>query len=138
MTRLEEMNNLNTHFREQPDCAFPVELQRMGFTDQSWHNDACAKAGLFLREGDYEKDFVTVWCAEEKPEDREFPGSLRYMMDIVLEDDDHGSGEGFVLETDDIAKCVEIASAARTAFAQGGHEALVEYRKSIQTDKNPK
>jgi hypothetical protein len=72
-------------FREQPGCVFPGWLQDLGFTDDSWVNEA---AGRAVYDTPTEDVRLVVWIAEEIPDDREFPEHPRYH--VTLEHGDYG------------------------------------------------
>jgi hypothetical protein len=65
-----------TMFKEQPQIEFPEELQRMGFEDLSYRNDAAAWATKQVAP----KLWLGIWISEENPEDREFREFERYHL----------------------------------------------------------
>jgi hypothetical protein len=120
-----------TFFHEHPEIEFPKKLMAAGFTDQSWHNDSCGKCVLYLAGEDIEADLVNVWVTAEEREDREYTGQKRFMVEILLNEDEWGTCEGLVAETEDMEDVLKIAAEARAAFASGGHAALSAYRKPV-------
>ena len=116
------------YFKQHPACEFPSDLIAEGMEDTSYHNDTCGKAQLFLIPDNYEVDVITVWCAEEQADKREYPDEPRYTVDINLTEDDHCSGSGFVLKTNDIRRVLDIVRGAKAAWVESGHPGLTAYR----------
>lgn len=73
MPQLEPLTVRN-QFPDYPVDALP---DLTGFTDVSWHNDTCPS----WRHGDF-----IVWVDWPSPEDREDPGSPRFVVQGVDED----------------------------------------------------
>jgi hypothetical protein len=66
-------------FKEQPEIEFPQELIDLGFEDNSWRNDAGGFAW-------HPQKLISVFCAEEIPEQREFPSYYRYIVSKTEDD----------------------------------------------------
>lgn len=98
------------YFNEYPLVEFPQVLRDLGFEDNSWHNDASARA---RKEVDADKA-VIVWCAEDTPDQREIEGAKRYT--VVTEVD----GDIFeeVGETDEVTDLPALVAKAIKAVCE--------------------
>lgn len=65
-------------FREFPTIEFLWILQRLGFSDRSWHNDSAARAELTLPSG----SILVAWVAQKDPDQREFVSGPRFGIQI--------------------------------------------------------
>lgn len=111
-------------FKDYP-APFPACLRRMGFVDQSWHNDAAGRAVLDLPDG----KCVVVWCAEKKPSEREFPDWKRFggyvckgSSDGEIDDNEQLAAPEMQLEAETPAE-LETKVKALVAAARGGASA---------------
>jgi len=82
-----------TYFKEHPDVAIPSWLSRLGFTDQSWHNDAMPKMELTLATGHRDNGLrfsltLVVWVNYDDPGRREI--GPKWMVEVTM---DHQSTE---------------------------------------------
>jgi hypothetical protein len=68
------------------DIEIPEVLDRLGFADDSWHNDSAARATLKLPNG----SVLVAWVAEFYPKDREFPEGPRFGLQIMVDEDSYG------------------------------------------------
>ncbi len=64
---------MTTFFKEHPTLVFPQWAIDLGFEDESWHNDACARTTLrFPKTIDERADLlITLWVNYPEYEDRE-------------------------------------------------------------------
>lgn len=93
------------------DIAVPAWMDELGFTDQSWHNDTCARAVLWI---DEEKHLgVCVWVERERPEDREWSEFSRYSVEALLCESHWCDGEAplLYLGDDDATACAAVVAA---------------------------
>jgi hypothetical protein len=104
-------------FKDYP-APFPRALRRLGFKDESWHNDARGRAVKNVSGG----RVAVVWCGEVEPRRREFgPESKRFLGYVCPgreggEIDDNEAADEFEVETER-----ELATAAaRLLRAHGG------------------
>jgi len=74
----------HTHYREWNTIAIPEFLQGDGWSDMSYHNDACARSEYSLPNG----EAIQVWVEHDAVEDRE-PDFSKYCV-CILPDEDVG------------------------------------------------
>ena len=60
---------------EFPDFVFDVEIPE-GFSDQSWHNDACPRFDKQLPNGTW----LVLWVDYLDPNDRDYPKEKRFAV----------------------------------------------------------
>jgi hypothetical protein len=78
-----------TYFEGFPDIAFPQWLQRLGFEDASWKNDDAARTTKRLPKG----RLLCVWADYDNPDEREIPGSEKYLIDLLPNEDAYTTSE---------------------------------------------
>ena len=94
------------NFNDYPNIQIPECLIRLGFQDESWHNDSAARATLKMPSG----SILVAWVAQEKPEDREFTDGPRFGIQILVDEDSYGNMEKTVSVADfESEKAFEIA-----------------------------
>lgn len=114
-------------FAGHPGIEFPAWLQARGFTDESWKNDACAKALRGLNGSEHEA--IRVWVEHDNPKDREIPEAYKYIVEYLANEDSHtsqgdesytGEVESFAMEAVDelIAKYTTVV---RKSTTKNGH-----------------
>jgi hypothetical protein len=79
-------------FKEHPDVQIPVWLLGLGFTDESWHHDACPKMVRTLLSWKDRTDIgesmlqstlqLVVWVNFEEKERREVPDKWQVSLEI--------------------------------------------------------
>jgi hypothetical protein len=68
-----ELPREQTNFTGYPDIVFPQWLRDLGFEDESWKNDAAARATKRLPN----RHIISVWVDYDDPSDREFPETTK-------------------------------------------------------------
>lgn len=87
---------------------FPAFLRERGFRDDSWHNDAMAKATLVLPRN----RVLVVWVAEDDPAHREIDNARKFTVCVYATEDD-----GAWIDEDSVTLCeTDDAHEAATAI----------------------
>jgi hypothetical protein len=93
-------------FNEFPNIQIPDCLIRLGFSDESWHNDSAARATKKMPSG----AILVAWVAEENPEDREFPEGPHFGIQLMVDEDSYGDSSKTISVADfESEKAFEIA-----------------------------
>lgn len=100
---------MSNNFNEFSDIVFPAWLRERGFEDESWHNDAAPRAVRALREGLQ----LTVWVDYDDPNEREIPGSSKF---LVVTETEYGEDVVTLGEFEDEASAIACVDAKLNEF----------------------
>ena len=77
-------------YNDWPSIPVPAFVQVEGWADYSWHNDVCARSEFEL---DATGAHLRVWVEHDKPEEREYADSPRFMVAFHPDPDDDANYE---------------------------------------------
>lgn len=94
--RGEIMTSQDVVFNQHPSVKVPAFLQRKGFDDDSWRNDACAKCTVDFPGTKFAKfeSGLCIWVSEVEPSEREMAEDWpRFVVQHVRNEDEWTNGE---------------------------------------------
>jgi hypothetical protein len=99
-----------TTFKQQSGVEFPGWLSALGFTDESWGNDAGARAtyrtAADTAQGEYAYPVVFCWCFEADPDEREMPCTPRFSAFVARTYEEFEQNDGMdIYAGEDPAAC---------------------------------
>jgi hypothetical protein len=85
-------------FREYQNIAIPAVCQGEPWTDESWHNDSCARAERPVVAGqDAEYPKLRLWVEADDEAEREYEDAPKFMLTLVADEWQEANGEDEIL-----------------------------------------
>lgn len=109
-----------------PSIEIPAFLQGPQWFDESWRNDTCAKSVRYLTE-DMSRLYFCVWVEAADPANREHAKHSRYVVQVVLDENNPDNDLYFLLKTDADAEVEDLLAQAESAFVSGGAASLQSF-----------
>jgi hypothetical protein len=110
-------------FKDYRDLEFPQFLVDLGFNDDSYHNDASARASVECVGDASGFRWVWIWVAEDDVSDREFQNAKRFTVCKGRGEEMDDMDSETVVETDDPVVCETVC---RHLIEQLGGTSLAE------------